>query len=58
MRASDLFLSHPADSHRAPSVAGAFPTPREVLGEIGLALAIHLAVVLGAVLALQTFGIA
>jgi len=62
MRVSVRFLSRSADvtpdaSDRAPPVVGAFPAPREVLGEIGLLLAIHLAAAFGVVMALQSFGI-
>ncbi len=42
----------------APSPAGDFPVPREVLGEIGFLLAVHLAVALAVAAALQWFGIA
>jgi hypothetical protein len=41
-----------------PPVAGDFPAPGEVLLEIGLVLAIHLAVGLAIVLTLRTFAIA
>jgi hypothetical protein len=45
-----------ARRHESP-VAGDFPAPGEVLAEIGLLLAIHLAVALAVVLTLRAFGI-
>ena len=45
-----------ARRHEAP-VASDLPTPSEVLGEIGLLLAIHLAVALAVALTLPAFGI-
>jgi hypothetical protein len=45
-----------ARRHEAP-VASGFPTPSEVLTEIGLLLAIHLAVALAVILTLRAFGI-
>ena len=45
----------PATDDRATS---AFPQPGEVLAEIGLVLAIHLAAVLAVTLTLRAFGIA
>jgi hypothetical protein len=45
-----------ARRHEAP-VASDSPAPREVLAEIGLLLAIHLAVALAVVLTLRAFGI-
>ena len=44
--------------HHEPPVAGDFPAPGEVLVEIGLVLAIHLAVALAVILTLRAFGIA
>lgn len=44
-------------SDRAPSVPGEFPTPPEVLTEIGLLLAVHLGLAVAVVLALRLFGI-
>jgi hypothetical protein len=59
MRVSVRFLSRSANAeHRAPPAVGAFPTPREVLDEIGLLLAIHLSAAFGVVMALRLFGIA
>lgn len=46
-----------ADSH-TPPVAGDYPTPREVLGDIGLLLAIHLAAAFAVALTFRLFGIA
>jgi hypothetical protein len=45
-----------ARRHESP-VASDFPTPSEVLTEIGLLLAIHLAVALAVALTLPAFGI-
>ena len=45
-----------ARRHEAP-VASDLPTPSEVLTEIGLLLAIHLAVALAIILTLRAFGI-
>jgi hypothetical protein len=59
MRVSVRFPSRAADAgHQAPSAGGSLPTPREVLGEIGLALAIHLAVAFGIAVLLGSLGIA
>lgn len=63
MRVSVRFPSHTADagpdtSHGAPSAVGGFPAPREVLGEIGLVLASHLAAAFGITVILRLFGIA
>ena len=44
--------------HPESPVAGNVPAPGEVLAEIGLVLAIHLAVALAVVLTLRAFGIA
>jgi len=44
--------------HRAPSAAGDCPTSGDVLTEIGLLLAIHLAVAFAVALTLRLFGIA
>jgi hypothetical protein len=44
--------------HHEPPVAGDFPAPGEMLVEIGLVLAIHLAVALAIILTLRAFGIA
>ena len=44
--------------HHEPPVAGDVPAPGEVLAEIGLVLAIHLAVALAVILTLRAFGIA
>jgi hypothetical protein len=58
MRVSVRFLSRSADAHHRAHAVGAFPAPREVLGEIGLLLAIHLAAAFAVVMALRLFGIA
>lgn len=55
----DAFRQRPA---RPPAVATEGPSPtgpsvREVLGEIGITLAVHLAVALAISLALQAYGI-
>ena len=44
--------------HRAPSAAGDYPTPGEVLAEIGMLLAIHLAAAIAVTVTLRLFGIA
>lgn len=44
--------------HRAPSAAGAYPTPGEVLIEIGMLLTIHLAAAFAVAVTLRLFGIA
>jgi len=52
-------LSRSVDiDHRAPSAAGDFPTPGQVLTEIGLLLSIHLAAAFAVVLTLRLCGIA
>jgi hypothetical protein len=53
-RAARRQWSHPADS-RATS---GHPQPGEVLGEIGLILAVHLALAVAITLTLRAFGIA
>ena len=59
MRLPIRALSRAADTdHRAPAAAGDYPTPAEVLTEIGLLLAIHLVVALAVTETLQLFGIA
>jgi hypothetical protein len=44
--------------HRAPSAAGEYPTPGEVLTEIALLLTIHLAAAFAVAVTLRLFGIA
>jgi hypothetical protein len=44
--------------HRAPSATGRYPTPSEVLTEIGLLLTIHLAAAFAVAVTLRLFGIA
>ena len=44
--------------HRAPSAAGDCPTPGEVLTEIGVLLAIHLAAAIAVAVTLRLLGIA
>lgn len=44
--------------HRVPATAGDCPTPGEVLTEIGLLLAIHLAAAFAVAVTLRLFGIA
>ena len=52
-------LSRSVDiDHQAPSATGDFPTPGQVLTEIGLLLTIHLAVAFAVILALRLLGIA
>ena len=46
------------DTDRAPSAAGGYPTPGEVLAEIGMLLAIHLAAAIAVTVTLRLFGIA
>ena len=59
MRLPILSSWRPVDEPRpAPSAAGDFPTPREVLGEVGLLLAIHLAAAFAVAATLRWFGIA
>jgi hypothetical protein len=63
-----LFLSHfsrsqahatrPTPRRLESPLADDFPAPGEVLVEIGLVLAIHLAVALAVILTLRAFGIA
>jgi hypothetical protein len=53
-RASARQRSFPADSR---TTAG-YPQPGEVLGEVGLILAVHLAVAVAVTLTLRAFGIA
>ena len=53
-RASARQRSFPADSR----TTSGFPQPGEVLGEIGLILAVHLAVAVAVTLTLRAFGIA
>jgi hypothetical protein len=58
MRSPIRILSRSVDTdHRAPSAAGAYPRPGEVLTEIGLLLAIHLVVALAVTETLRLFGI-
>ena len=61
LRYSSLSQAHAKRStarHHEPPVAGNVPAPGEVLAEIGLVLAIHLAVALAVILTLRAFGIA
>jgi hypothetical protein len=59
MRLPIRTLSRSVDTdHRAPSAAGDYPTPGEVLTEIGLLLTIHLAAAFAIALILRLFGIA
>jgi len=44
--------------HRAPSAAGGYPTPGEVLTEIGMLLTIHLAAAFAVAVTLRLLGIA
>ena len=53
-RASARQRSFPADCR----TTSGFPQPGEVLGEIGLILAVHLAVAVAVTLTLRAFGIA
>ena len=63
MKASLRYFRRPAEhasysaGRRRSSVAADFPAPGEVLLEIGLMLAIHLAIALAIILTLQAFGI-
>jgi hypothetical protein len=56
-RRPDEHATHPASRRRRSSVAGDTPAPGEVLLEIGLMLAIHLAIALAIILTLQAFGL-
>jgi hypothetical protein len=59
MRLPIRTLSRSVDTdHRAPSAAGDCPTPGEVLTEIGVLLAIHLAAAFAVAVTLRLFGIA
>jgi hypothetical protein len=59
MRSPIRILSRSVDTdHRAPSAAGGYPTPGEVLTEIGVVLAIHLAAAVVVIVTLRLFGIA
>jgi hypothetical protein len=55
-RRPEEHAANPAARGRSP-VAGDTPAPGEVLLEIGLMLAIHLAIALAIILTLQAFGI-
>ena len=63
MKASLRYFRRPAEhaahsaGRRRSSVAADFPAPGEVLLEIGLMLATHLAIALAIILTLQAFGI-
>ena len=58
MRLPIRTLSRSVDSdRRAPSATGDYPTPGEVLAEIGLLLLLHLAVAFAVTLTLRLFGI-
>jgi len=48
------FVRHPLAQHRL--LAGDVPTPAEVLGEIGLILALHLAAAAAVTVTLHAFG--
>ncbi len=60
--AADAATRHASSRQRAsasePAGTPDFPMPGEVLGEIGLILAVHLSVALAVTLVLQAFGIA
>ena len=59
MRLPIRTLSRSVDTdHRAPSATGGYPTPGEVLTEIGMLLAIHLAAAIAVAVTLRLFGIA
>ena len=59
MRMPIRTLWRPVDTdHRAPSAAGDYPTPGEVLTEIGVLLTIHLAAAFAVAVTLRLFGIA
>ncbi len=58
MRSPIRTLWRSVNTDRAPSAAGDFPTPGEVLTDIGLLLAIHLAAAIAVVVTLRLFGIA
>jgi hypothetical protein len=57
MKSAFRFVRRPLQrAHRQP-LAGDVPTPAEVLGEIGLILALHLAAAAAVTLTLLAFGI-
>jgi hypothetical protein len=58
MRLPIRTLWRSVDTDRAPSAAGDYPTPGEVLTEIGVLLAIHLAAAIAVAVTLRLFGIA
>ena len=58
MRTPIRTLWRSVDTDRAPSAAGGYPTPGEVLAEIGMLLMIHLAVAFAITVTLRLFGIA
>jgi hypothetical protein len=58
MRLPIRTLSRSVDTDRAPSAAGDCPTSGEVLTEIGVLLAIHLAVAIVITVTLRLFGVA
>jgi len=55
MKSALRFVRHPLAHHRP--LAGAAPTPAEVVGEIGLMLALHLAAAAAVTLSLRAFGL-
>ncbi|MBL6614620.1 MAG: hypothetical protein ISP49_13865 [Reyranella sp.] len=58
MRPIRTFWRSANNRQGAPTAAGEYPTPHEVLGEIGLLLAIHLAAAFAIAATLRWFGIA
>ena len=55
MKSALRFVRHPLAHHQ--SLAGDVPTSAEVLGEIGLILAFHLAAAAAVTLTLHAFGL-
>jgi hypothetical protein len=55
MKSALRFVRHPLAHHRP--LAGDVPAPAEVLGEIGLILALHLAAAAAVTLTLHAFGL-
>lgn len=57
MKSASRFVRRPQQRAHDQPLAGGVPTPAEVLGEIGLMLALHLAAAAAITLALRAFGV-
>ena len=57
MKSALRFVRRPLQRVRRQSLTGGVPTPAEVLGEIGLILALHLAAAAAVILTLRAFGV-